>query len=213
MECKSNCAASVNINTPEYKVGIVGLCVYCPIVLLSIREEMLDICSMMGVFIVTYENFSVHSQDDCQDPDTPPKRDVQSPRGDYPGSLVSGGELLRPPGPDPGQVRDVAPGREGRHVHQFRCRQFWLFAACFLQSPTGFYSRRDGGPYSPTPRPQRRAQGDEGNRVVCRTSSVPGTVDWNAGASAADSKGICRAGASQNRGAGAGGREKKRDKA
>jgi hypothetical protein len=59
----------------------------------------------------------------------------------------------------------------------------------------------------------RRAQGDEVNRVVCGTNSLTGTVDRNTGTGAADSKGICRPGASQNRGAGAGGREKKRAKA
>src|SRR5580692_8769532 len=209
MACKSNCAAHVMINTPTCHRSDDELYYSYPIIILIPYRESPVRLLAMGVIIVTYENSPIQSQDSCQGPGTSPKRNVQSPCRRHPGPFVSGGEILRSPGPDPGQIRNAAPGREGRLAHQRRCRQLRLLAAGFLQGSARLYPRGSDGAYCPTPRPQRRAQGDEGNRVICRTNSLPGTVDRNAGTGAADSKGVCRDGASQNRGAGAGGREKK----
>src|SRR5580704_17122816 len=102
MACKSNCAAHVIINTPAsdrsdgelYDISAI-------IILIPYRES--AVCFLnMGVFIVTYENPPIQSQDSCQGPGTSPKRNVQSPCRRHPGPFVSGGEILRSPGPDPG---------------------------------------------------------------------------------------------------------------
>src|SRR5208337_4628693 len=100
MACKSNCAAYVMINMPipgRENGGVYR--VYPFIILIPYRESPVSFLHM-GVIIVTYENPPLQSQDSCQGPGTSPKRNVQSPCWCHPGPFVSGGEILRSPGPD-----------------------------------------------------------------------------------------------------------------
>jgi len=210
MAGKCNFAAFVNINTPSKGTAIDHIRLIYTVIILILFMITLAPSRRIGIIIVTYETCSILFEDcRCQDADSPAKRNPQPACDQSPGPFVCGGELLRPPGPDSGQIRDAAPGREGSDADQRRRHQLRLLPPRILQSAAGFYPRRDGGPYSATSRPQGGSQADQKDPDVCRANSHSAAVGSNTGIGATDPEGICYPGSSQNSGAGSGVGEKK----
>lgn len=223
MVCNANNAAFVKINRPITQTGrrwkfASGLALTVLVWLIEHPddfEKTLAICLFLGIIIITRcESRSDLAQSSRrQNPGSSPKWDFQCPSREGAGPLVSGRRLLRPAGPDAGQIRNAAPSSERGDADQPCCCQLRFFSSCFLQSPAGLYWRGHGGAHSQTPRPQGETQANRRDPGVYRANPRSGTICPNARVGPADSEKVCHSGAPSKSGARFGGCEKKTEHA
>lgn len=214
MKRNGNLAALVTITTPRaagvlwgwYRLEKPMTSCFCR----SEHQKPLAIRLRFGVVLFTYELSWLFSPTLLpQTPSASPQWDSQRPSRPSQRPPVSRNQLLRPPGSATGQVRDAAPSAAGGPADQPGGGPFRVFAPGLLQSPAGFSARRLNRAPAQTARPQGRLQTHAGDPGLCRANPPLAPGDPHAGVGAADSRAVCRAGASTQPGASLSDSEKK----
>ena len=217
MNCQSNDAAYVKINTPRLaKSDRLGYWAVSDTMLMKSGSEfhpfkkVLAICLRMGVFIFTYE-IRFHRAPACprQDPGASPERYTQPPRPESAGPVVFGGGLLRPAGPPAGQIRNAPPRSERSDADWRRRSEFRVFSSLVLQGPGGLCPRRASGVDSQKTWPQGKSQVNWRDYGVRGPKPRPRTAPQNLRLGSADSKTVWDTGAPKDLGASFDRREKK----